>query len=308
MSYIYKYTNIENGKTYIGQTNNIQKRKNGHRSCAHNKNSNEYNSPFHRALRKYGEDKFNFEILEEIDDDDIELINEREQFFIAHYQSLVSQNGYNISLGGDGHKMLPKTYKEKLKLSKLFTANELKDIQEMLRQDISFATIIKKYPKMKPSFLSNINIGLAFYNPEWQYPLQKVWKSRFTKSEVAEIKNMIKDPSITYQAIAEKFNIKSQGFISGINSGRYFTEDGETYPLRVSKHGRTMATKAQELLITEDWHNYSTKTEIYKVVAKICGYNQIGSIKKIDLGLTHKKDNLLYPLLNYQKENQLLLK
>lgn len=36
MYYIYKFTNKTNGKIYIGQTNNIQKRKNGHRSDSFN--------------------------------------------------------------------------------------------------------------------------------------------------------------------------------------------------------------------------------------------------------------------------------
>ena len=52
MYYIYRYTNKNNGKSYIGQTNNIQKRKNGHRSSAYNQKDHDYNNAFHAALRK----------------------------------------------------------------------------------------------------------------------------------------------------------------------------------------------------------------------------------------------------------------
>ena len=47
MYYIYKFTNKTNGKIYIGQTNNIQKRKNCHRSDSFNEKSSGYNLPFH---------------------------------------------------------------------------------------------------------------------------------------------------------------------------------------------------------------------------------------------------------------------
>ena len=63
MYYIYKFTNKTNGKIYIGQTNNIQKRKNGHKSESFNEKSAGYNLPFHAAIRKYGWENFNFDIL-----------------------------------------------------------------------------------------------------------------------------------------------------------------------------------------------------------------------------------------------------
>ena len=277
-------------------------------STAYNEKANDYHSAFHRAIRKYGIGKFTFEVLEEIDDQDGDLLDEREIFFIQHFQSLVTQNGYNISLGGDHGRRVPLTYEEKLQKSKLFSAADLQDIQNMLRQECSFEEIMNKYPKLKRSFLSNINIGLAFNNPKWAYPLQKVWRSRLTKGEMAEIRNMIKNPDIPYKDIAEKFGIKSQGFISMINTGKFCKDPSETYPLRVSKHGRTMAAEAQHLLIFGDWSHCSSKSAAYREIAPLCGYNQTGSVKKIDLGLTHKNKNLLYPLLNHQKENQLLLK
>ena len=108
MYYIYKFTNKTNGKIYIGQTNNIQKRKNGHRSESFNEKSAGYNLPFHAAIRKYGWENFNFDILEEIcDGESQEYIDEREIFFIQYYHSLKDENGYNITLGGQGQKRKP---------------------------------------------------------------------------------------------------------------------------------------------------------------------------------------------------------
>ena len=89
--YIYQITNLINGKIYIGQTNNIQKRWANHR-C-----NNDPNMVIARALRKYGIDNFKFEVLlrgltpDEANQKEIELIKEK--------NSLVPY-GYNVATGG----------------------------------------------------------------------------------------------------------------------------------------------------------------------------------------------------------------
>ncbi len=72
---IYKVTNNINQKVYIGQSVDIYSRWNHHKSCCKNEKCHEYNTPFYRALRKYGEDNFTFEILEQCD---IEELDDKE--------------------------------------------------------------------------------------------------------------------------------------------------------------------------------------------------------------------------------------
>ena len=64
---IYKYQNLINGKIYIGQSKDIARRKKDHFTRAFNNFStnSEYDSPLHRAMRKYGLENFSFEIIEE---------------------------------------------------------------------------------------------------------------------------------------------------------------------------------------------------------------------------------------------------
>lgn len=89
--YIYQITNLINGKIYIGQTNNIQKR------WANHKCNNDPDMVIARALRKYGIDNFKFEVLlrgltpDEANQKEIELIKEK--------NSLVPY-GYNVATGG----------------------------------------------------------------------------------------------------------------------------------------------------------------------------------------------------------------
>ena len=64
INYIYCYTNKQNGKKYVGQTNNIKRRYRQHKEDSFtNYNDARYNQAIHCAITKYGLDNFEFEIL-----------------------------------------------------------------------------------------------------------------------------------------------------------------------------------------------------------------------------------------------------
>jgi len=92
---IYKFTNKINGHMYIGQSTDISARRRSHINDAYCRGKDS-NSPFHKAIIKYGEDNFDFEIIEECPK---ELLNERERYWIEYYDTY--HNGYNASPGGD---------------------------------------------------------------------------------------------------------------------------------------------------------------------------------------------------------------
>lgn len=231
MIYIYIYTNKINGHQYVGQTNNLQLRYNGHKSDSYNKNSHSYNYPLHSAIRKYGLENFKFEVVEEVETR--EEANEREKYWINELNSHISKGGYNITFGGDGHEREKLTWEELKEKGKLFNGNEIEDIQQRLIREEKYDDIMKIYePRLTRSFLSNINQGVNFRNPTLDYPLKKNFQGegKFSKEEITEIKNEIKN-GIKYSEIAKKHNIKSQSFLSMINNGKYYYDNNETYPL-----------------------------------------------------------------------------
>lgn len=90
---IYKIQNIENNKIYIGQSIDIAQRWREHRSDAL---INRDNSILHKAIKKYGEFNFSYEIIEECSKEELD---EREIYWIQYYNSMIP-NGYNQPSGG----------------------------------------------------------------------------------------------------------------------------------------------------------------------------------------------------------------
>lgn len=99
MGIIYKYTNKVNGKSYVGQTINPRLRQNYHRSASMNEKSKDYDKKFYRAIRKYGWDSFEYSVLEKCKDSEMNI---KERKYIEQYDCV--NNGYNITLGGEGHQ------------------------------------------------------------------------------------------------------------------------------------------------------------------------------------------------------------
>lgn len=96
---IYKITNIVNGCVYIGKTT----RRFIQRYWEHNRNLIEnchFNIHLQNSWNKYGDDSFEFSVVEIVDNDDSNKINELE----IHYIQMARNNGncYNVSDGGDG--------------------------------------------------------------------------------------------------------------------------------------------------------------------------------------------------------------
>lgn len=99
MGYIYKITNLQNNKIYIGKTTTcIQERFSKHIYEANTPNTKGYMFILHKAFRKYGINNFNIEQIEEIDNS---LLSDREIYWINFYNSMMP-NGYNMTFGGEG--------------------------------------------------------------------------------------------------------------------------------------------------------------------------------------------------------------
>lgn len=115
MAYIYQIVNDINQKKYVGKTEvSIEKRFYQH--CKDALKPKNEKRPLYAAMRKYGQEHFHIELIEETDHPE-----EREKFWIEELSSF--KNGYNATRGGDGSRYIDyglifslykenKTYKE----------------------------------------------------------------------------------------------------------------------------------------------------------------------------------------------------
>ena len=85
IGYIYKIVDI-NGKHYIGSTNTPDKRWTEHCKCIED-------SPLHRSMKLLGIDKFEFEVIDEVEYIDIETLLIKESVYMNEYNSI--EAGYN---------------------------------------------------------------------------------------------------------------------------------------------------------------------------------------------------------------------
>lgn len=93
--YIYKTTNLVDGKIYIGQKKSPKFLGKGYLGSG---------KVLKQAVSKYGEDNFKVELIEEIDC--VEKMDEREIYWIAQYNATNREIGYNRSKGGNVNRTM----------------------------------------------------------------------------------------------------------------------------------------------------------------------------------------------------------
>lgn len=224
-------------------------------------------------------------------------VNEKEQEYITLYESYNREKGYNLTLGGGGNKRELISYEEKLNLSKLFSKEEIKDIQNDLRMGKSKDEIIQKYNgKLKRTFLDNINYGYNFKNEEWAYPLhnykelKKGTSINFTLEEQEQIKEEIKS-NRPYKEISEQWGL-SVGLISMINNGKTWKNERDVYPLCTKGCSRIHNLKTWVIPVQQDLlHSTLSIKEIAEKYGKA-----YSTIKKINSGSSHRNKDYKYPL------------
>ena len=217
MYYIYCYTNNINNHKYVGQTSYPARRKSEHKYVAFTPSSEEYNLLFHKKLRQYGEENFSFEILEEIDTNDLDLVDSREAYWIEKLSSHVKTGkGYNLTLGGQSLGRHKENTEEKVRLVvKLLGENQLTQKAIAEQVGLSQGTII------------NINRGIGFQIPGISYPVRQNGISDDVKQGIAYLLTNTKK---TRQQIADEMGV-SLSTVKRIKSGETKVE-GYSFPIR----------------------------------------------------------------------------
>ena len=247
MNFIYCYENKLNHHKYVGQTNNLKVRYSAHKSQAFNPNSKDYNCLFHKKIRQYGLENFDFYCLEEINSNDQEYIDSRESYWIKLLNSWCRYGeGYNETTGG-------KQFKKNLSISD----EQLEEIKSLIKNsDLEFAKIAEKF-NIYRDFISRINIGRYGFDEKETYPLRVTRDWREVPQEVKlRIAREILETSIPLQEIANRYKV-SKHLVQQINSGESNLESDLVFPLR--KTNKRLTSEQEDIILQGIINNEKTR-------------------------------------------------
>lgn len=288
---IYKITNQETGKAYIGQSICIEHRWKTHIQSAKNPNNKDYNSEFYTDIRNMGVNNFCFDILEECQVTDLD---KKEIYYISIFDTY--KNGYNRTHGGSGQN-----YEDVIKTRELWDkgyssaeiTNELKICRETVRkylQDYKNYSTKESYKRgyfnSEKAIQANKNLNTSTI---CQYTLDGIFLKEF--SSCAEVEKTL--------------GILAQS-VSSCIKGEYFSAGGFRW-----------AKKGEELFSLDKWNSIHRN--------KILSDSDIQQIKELlALGLKRQdivdqtgcslktisrinngeryNDGLVYPIYDYKKK------
>lgn len=215
--YIYKITNIVNGKCYIGQTKNYKSRFQDHKLRLR---KGEHDNPhLQYAWNKYGSDAFTFEVLEFAED-----YNERERYYIKLYNSTDESYGYNILDGGENPPV---------RAHSTLSINDVQKIQRMFLDGCTLDYICSIFPSVTRGHINKIKSGKAWKDESLTYPLKKDNDNEIGVDLANLVIYDLLNTTITQKEIAKKYGI-SRTCVTAINNGsvqKYYNKL-YTYPLR----------------------------------------------------------------------------
>lgn len=225
---VYKCTNLINNKTYIGLTvKDLEKRKQEHFNSAFNTNGN---TVFYRALRKYGEKNFNWEIIDTAETES--ELKCKEKYWIDYYNSFIGYKnplGYNMTLGGDGalgyshadgHNKGSKNNNTEL------SEDDVIRIKNYIKEETYTQYEIAEMFNVTNSAISSIKKGRSWVNVGENVSELGYWNNKkLTELDVLEIKELIK-LGVDNKDIVKKFNITNLT-VRNIKTGKTWSKVGE---------------------------------------------------------------------------------
>lgn len=206
---IYKIENTVNGKVYIGSSKYVKGRIEWHERELNKKTHG--NSYLQKTWDKYGKNCFKFEVIENCS---IDLLIEREQYWMDYYQSYDSGRGYNLVPKAGSNLGFRHSEKSKKKMSLSLTGNTCRlgtKASEETRKKLSIVAI------------GNKNWLGKHRSEETKKKLSKKIKGRIHSKEAAE---KIRQASLgNTNMLGKKHSEETKNKMSLANKGKIFSEE-----------------------------------------------------------------------------------
>lgn len=177
---IYCITNIVNFKKYVGQSTSIQLRWRTHKSAL--RYGRYGSSHFQKAWNKYGEENFEFSILEECEND-VETLTKKEDYWINFYDTRNPDKGYNSREAGI-HGKRSEESNEKIRIARTGTK-----ASEESKERNRISNTGRKHSEETKKKISEANKG----KPKSEETKEKLRIGRLGKKMSDETKKKISD-------------------------------------------------------------------------------------------------------------------
>lgn len=291
--YVYKITNNINNKIYIGITNNYKKRWQNEKTLPKNK---ERQQVIQRAIHKYGENNFTFEIL--YSGLSIEQASEKEIELIKQENSLVP-NGYNVAKGGmycisnsikEGNENgMAKLTEEEVKIIKSHRNIPMYVLYDDFSHKISYETFKKCYhdltykniPSTSEEYPYNFEFSCQFNGSPLDYSDIVFLREQYNKG--VYWREVYKQYKEIYKNEWTFWNIYV-GNRYKLVMPEVFTEENKHLHSGFSKsgalNGRAKLTKEDVLKIRKMWNNGTTRAELYELYPQVSATTIRGVINK----------------------------
>lgn len=177
--HIYILQNKVNYKIYIGQTNNLNKRRREHKA---KDRLTTKRSPLYQAIQKYGFD--NFEMIELENFKSPLEADESEEFWIQFFESRNREFGYNLAAGG--------------KVNRGFNHSEKFKKEQSERKIIYYTT-------HKPHNYGVPMTDEAKNNLSKKWSGEKSLNAKFSNDQIKEIRNLYNNENYSQTQLAKMY-------------------------------------------------------------------------------------------------------
>lgn len=240
---IYLLRNEIDGKIYVGQSSNLSKRNRQHKNAL--LNNRHFNEHLQRAYNKYG-NVFKFEIIEYCL---LEMLDEREMYWINKFKANNKKYGYNILIGTTQFKKHSEESKEKIRKANQGSNNKLtiSEVIEIKKE------LVKNYDIKKISIKYNVSkstISKIGKCKNWSWVESNLNNKLLKRKEIEE--ELVKKEWLTNKNVSEiskKFGIGIRKVYNILNNEM------------VKKNNKII--KRNESIIN-DYKNGMSKSEILK--------------------------------------------
>ena len=255
--WIYQIRNKVNNKIYIGSTNNLERRWKSH--IYQLKNNIHHSIKLQKAWDKYGEDNFEFSIIEEFNSDNEDDKYIKEQYYLDLYEPYTDK-GYNMSNVADTRKLFKRIKSENSVFTKITKEVAIAIKRELCETDKQQKEIAEEFNVSRGvvSNIANLNTW-ANYGEEYNEILKKKKKSiGYLDDYKEQVLDMYFNKSMTHVQIAEELGL-TQDNCSEITKLERMRREG---------HVRKCECCGEDFI--QNWHKDKRGKKVYAHQQKYC--------------------------------------